>query len=114
MNKLKKYHCYIIITVLTFLIFYNSFENEFVFDDESVVVNNLSIMDISNIPKYFTGAEGFHKVIGRYYRPIVSTTYAVDYAIGELNPLGYHITNVIIHIVSCLLLFAILSELFKK
>ncbi len=114
MNKLKKYHCYIIITVLTFLIFYNSFENEFVFDDESVVVNNLSIRDISNIPKYFTGAEGFHKVIGRYYRPIVSTTYAVDYAIGELNPLGYHITNVIIHIVSCLLLFAILAELFKK
>ncbi|MFC2093514.1 tetratricopeptide repeat protein [Bacteroidota bacterium] len=114
MDKIKKYHCYIVLTVLTFIIFYNSLDNEFVFDDESVVVNNLSLQDFSNIPKYFSGSEGFHKVIGRYYRPIVSSTYTVDYAIWELNPLGYHLTNIIIHIISCLLLFAVLAELFGK
>ena len=114
MNKLKKYHCYIIITVFSFLIFYNSLENDFVFDDESVVVNNYTISDLSNIPKFFTGDEGFHKVIGRYYRPIVSSTYTIDYAIWELDPVGFHFTNIIIHLISCLLLFAVLAKLFAK
>ena len=112
MKKLKKNYCYIIIAVFAILIFYNALNNDFVFDDESVVVNNIALQDFSNIPKYFAGAEGFHKVIGRYYRPIVSTLYTVDYAIWGLNPLGYHITNIIIHVISCLLLFALLMQLF--
>ena len=112
MKKLKKNHCYIIIAVFAILIFYNSLDNDFVFDDESVVVNNIALQEFSNIPKYFAGGEGFHKVIGRYYRPIVSTLYTVDYAIWGLNPMGFHITNIIIHVISCLLLFAILMQLF--
>jgi tetratricopeptide (TPR) repeat protein len=85
-----------------------------VFDDESVVVNNIALQEFSNIPKYFAGGEGFNKVIGRYYRPIVSTLYTVDYAIWGLNPMGFHITNIIIHVISCLLLFAILMQLFGE
>jgi len=112
LKKLKKNHCYIIIAVFAILIFYNSLDNEFVFDDESVVVNNIALQEFSNIPKYFAGGEGFHKVIGRYYRPIVSTLYTVDYAIWGLNPMGFHITNIIIHVISCLLLFVILMHLF--
>ena len=94
--------------------YYNSLSNEFVFDDESVIVNNQSITSTSNIPKFFTAEEGFHKVIGKYYRPIVSATYAIDYSIWGLNPYGFHLTNVIIHIISCLLLFKILSILFWR
>ncbi|MEO8210933.1 MAG: tetratricopeptide repeat protein [bacterium] len=110
----KPFYCYIIIIIVTYSVFYNSLSNEFVFDDESVIVNNASIRDLSNIPKFFTADEGFHKVIGRYYRPIVSTTYTIDYALYGLNPYGYHLTNVIIHIIACLLLFKILSTLFWR
>ncbi|MDQ3020541.1 MAG: tetratricopeptide repeat protein [Bacteroidota bacterium] len=111
---IKSFYCYIIIIIVTFSIFYNSLSNEFVFDDESVIVNNASIRYLTNIQKFFTADEGFHKVIGRYYRPIVSATYTVDYAVYGLNPYGYHLTNVIIHIIACLLLFKILSTLFWR
>jgi len=85
-----------------------------VFDDESVVVNNLSIQSTSNIPKFFTAEEGFHKVIGKYYRPIVSASYAIDYSIWGLNPYGFHLTNIIIHCIASLLLFRIFQVLFWR
>ncbi|MEP7145475.1 MAG: tetratricopeptide repeat protein [bacterium] len=114
MSKLKHVYCYLIIIAVTYLTFHNTLSNEFVFDDESVIVNNQSIQSLSDIPRYFTAAEGFHKVIGRYYRPVVSSTYAIDYAIWGLNPYGFHLTNVIIHIICCLLLFKIFAVLFWR
>ncbi|MBS1514777.1 MAG: tetratricopeptide repeat protein [Bacteroidetes bacterium] len=114
MSGIKTSYCYILITIVTLVVFYNTFQNDFVFDDESVVQNNQSITSLSNIPKYFTGEEGFHKVIGKYYRPVVSATYAIDYALYGLSPKGFHVTNVIIHLIACLLLFKVFSLLFAK
>lgn len=114
MSNLKPVYCYLIIIIVTYSIFYNSLSNEFVFDDESVIVGNQSITDLDNIPKFFTAEDGFHKVIGRYYRPITSTTYALDYYFWGLKPYGFHLTNIIIHIISCLLLFKILTVLFWR
>lgn len=114
MQNIKSSYCYILIAIVTLIVFFNTFQNDFVFDDESVVQNNTSITSLSNIPKYFTGEEGFHKVIGKYYRPIVSATYAIDYALYGLSPKGFHITNVIIHLIASLLLFKIFSLLFAK
>jgi len=105
---------YVIIALFSFAIYANSLKNDFVFDDESVVQNNLSIQSLSNIPKYFTAEEGFHKVIGRYYRPVVSTTYAIDFYFWGLNPIGFHLTNIIINMISCLFLFSVLNKLFKN
>jgi len=114
MYNIKNPFCYLIIAVVTLIVFFNTFQNEFVFDDESVVQNNESITTLSNIPKYFTGEEGFHKVIGKYYRPVVSATYAIDYALYGLTPKGFHVTNVIVHLIASLLLFKVLLLLFSK
>ena len=114
MYNIKPVYCYVIIALFAFALFYNTLENDFVFDDESVVQTNPALKNLSNIPKYFTAQEGFHKVIGKYYRPIVSTTYTIDYALWGLTPKGFHLTNILIHLVACLLLFAVLKELFSK
>jgi tetratricopeptide (TPR) repeat protein len=71
-------------------------------------------MDLSNIPKFFTGEMGFHKVIGAYYRPVVSASYAIDYAIWKFNPFGFHLTNVIMHVINVLLFFSLLRLMFFK
>jgi len=114
MEKINKIYLYLIVGLISFAVFYNTFQNQFVFDDESVVQNNQSIQSLSNIPKFFSADEGFHKVIGRYYRPVVSTTYALDYAVWKLDPKGFHITNVLIHVIAALLLFSILLKLFGE
>ena len=103
---------YLVVAIVSFLVYYNALNNDFVFDDESVVQNNLSIQKLSNIPKFFTAEEGFHKVIGRYYRPVVSSLYAIDYAVWGMQPFGFHLTNVIIHVIASLLLLMVLMKLF--
>jgi protein O-mannosyl-transferase len=105
---------YIILAVLSFGVYANSLDNEFVFDDESVIVGYTPLQELSSIPKFFTAEEGFHQVIGRYYRPVVSTTYAVDFAIWGLKPSGFHLTNILIHTVTTLLLLSILLKLFGE
>jgi|WetSurMetagenome_2_1015567.scaffolds.fasta_scaffold30680_2 protein O-mannosyl-transferase len=112
--KIKPVYCYFTIALFSFLVFLNTLGNDFVFDDESVVQNYEAIRNLSNIPKFFTAQEGFHKVIGNYYRPIVSTTYAIDYSIWDLTPKGFHLTNNLINLIASLFLFAILYSLFKK
>lgn len=105
---------YIIVALVSFAVYANSLRNEFVFDDESVVQGDPAIMDISNIPKFFSGEQGFHKVIGAYYRPVVSSSYAIDYAIWKFDPYGFHLTNVLMHVLNSLLLFALLRLMFAS
>lgn len=105
---------YIFLAVLAFAVYFNSLQNDFVFDDESVVLGDPSITDIKNLPKYFTGEEGFHKVIGRYYRPVVSASYAIDYMVWGPKAAGFHFTNILIHLINTLLVFKLLMLLFKN
>jgi uncharacterized membrane protein len=37
----------------------------------------------------------------------------LDYLIGSTNALGYHITNLLLHILNTILVFAVSCELFK-
>jgi tetratricopeptide (TPR) repeat protein len=105
---------YLILALVTFIVYYNSLSNGFVFDDDSVVLGDPTITSLSNIPNYFTGEMGFHKVIGRYYRPVVSATYAIDYSLWKFEPFGFHLTNVLIHIINVLLLFKLLTLMFEQ
>lgn len=105
---------YAVIAIVALAVYANSLKNEFVFDDESVVLSDPTITSLSNIPGFFTGESGFHKVIGAYYRPVVSSTFTIDYALWKFDPFGFHLTNVIIHLINSLLLFALLRLMFRR
>ncbi len=46
------------------------------------------------------------------YRPLSSLTFAADYALWKLNPLGYHLRDLAIHAAVSVLLFFVLAALF--
>ncbi|MDH5287974.1 MAG: tetratricopeptide repeat protein, partial [Betaproteobacteria bacterium] len=61
----------------------NSFQNSFHFDDSHVIVGNLFIRDLSNVPRFFVDAATFSSLpANAAYRPLVSTTLALDYWLG--------------------------------
>jgi hypothetical protein len=46
-----------------------------------------------------------------FYRPIATLSYSLDYSIWGLNPFGYHLTDLIVHILVSLLVFLLLLRL---
>src|SRR5579871_5701547 len=73
----------------------NSFHNGFHFDDFHTVVDNPAIRELRNIPHFFTDATTFSVLpANRTYRPFVSTSLAIDYALGHgYSPFWFHLST---------------------
>ncbi len=79
------------------------------FDDIGLILENPAVKQLENIPARFTsGIENFP------YRPLRGISFTIDYQFSGLNPTGYHISNIIFHVLTTLLLYAIISLLTGK
>jgi len=97
--------CILLIGIL--ITYSNHFGNGFHFDDSHVIVENVHIRNIRNIPLFFKDGSTFSSLpSNQSYRPVVSTTLAIDYWLGKsLNPLYFHLTTFILFIFQGLLIF---------
>jgi hypothetical protein len=82
-------------------VYVNALHNLFVYDDHRMVVENLSIQHLFNL-----WAIVFHDVS----RPIVNISYAIDHAMWGAQPFGFHLTNVLLHMVNVVLLFIVCTR----
>ena len=80
------------------LVYVNALDNQFVYDDFRTVLNNPSIEDVWAVTAI---------IYREMTRPVVNFTYALDRAIFGGSLFGYHLTNVLLHVVNVLLLFHI-------
>jgi uncharacterized protein (TIGR02996 family) len=73
----------------------NSFHNQFHFDDFHTIVDNPAVRSLHNVPRFFTDATTFSVLpANRTYRPLVSTSLAIDYALGRgYVPFWFHINT---------------------
>lgn len=73
----------------------NHFRNDFHFDDAHTIQNNLFIRDLRNVPQFFTTPATFSSLpANQSYRPLLTTTLALDYRLGGgLKPLMFHVTS---------------------
>jgi tetratricopeptide (TPR) repeat protein len=95
----RRFRLACVAALLLFLAAYaNSLTNAFHFDDAHVIENNLFIRDLANVPRFFTDANTFSSTpANTTYRPVVSLTLAIDYAIGRgLNPVAFHVTQLLL------------------
>ena len=98
----------LLLGVLTALVYTNSLQNEFVFDDIGLVVNHSGIRDLRNLPK-FLGARGRPA-----YRPLRTASYAIDYFFFGLNPAGFRATNIALHLLNATLVFFLFRTLLRN
>ncbi|MGH9330769.1 MAG: hypothetical protein ACRD09_10015, partial [Vicinamibacterales bacterium] len=85
-------------------------------DDTDLIRGNISFLqNLRNIPDTF--ARSYFEVEGQpsgrksYYRPLVIVSFMVDAQVHGADPRVYHLTNVVIHILSVILLFMLLRRL---
>jgi len=88
-------------------LYLSTFPREFTnWDDPEYIVNNqlirsLSLQKLNRIvtEPYFAN-----------YAPLTLLSYALDYALFELNPAGYHLHNLLLHLCCVAALFALLRQ----
>ncbi|MGE4170075.1 MAG: tetratricopeptide repeat protein [Candidatus Margulisiibacteriota bacterium] len=96
----------VLIVASCFWVYQNSLNAPFVWDDEVMVVGNPLIRSFDSFGAVFgSGAFGGKVDSLSFYRPLQIASYSIDYHFWELDPFGYHLSNLILHTVSCLLLF---------
>jgi hypothetical protein len=84
------------------LVYLNALHNPFVYDDYHTIVTNASIVRLTDLR-----AIVLHDVT----RPLVNASYAVDRAIWGSRTFGFHLTNVLLHMLNVGLLFVLASRL---
>lgn len=73
-----------------------SFSGAFLLDDTHAIVENPRLRTWSNLHRR---------------RPAVNVTLAINYALGGLNPAGYHAVNLGVHLCASLLLFGVVRRI---
>ena len=96
--RISALYAIVIIFVLGFILYSNSFNCSFQFDDETTIVHNDLLQDLSDIKSiwnsYFLKSAST-RFVGLY-------SFALNYHFNQTNVFGYHLINLLIHISSAL------------
>jgi tetratricopeptide (TPR) repeat protein len=84
-----------VLVALTVAAYHNSLRAPFIFDDDSIVE---SFQHHHRSPA---------QVMIQSTRPVVQLSFAANYAVGGLDVRGYHVVNLVVHVLAALLLFGI-------
>jgi protein O-mannosyl-transferase len=116
-----------LIIAVTAAVYANSLRNSFVWDDAVIIERNDFIRSGKNLPSLFSrsyltsyskiDSMEFYTNAGsgeESYRPVTTATYFLDYRIWKLNPFGYHLTNLLLHIFNAILLFIFVKLIVKN
>jgi len=93
-----------------------SFSGQFILDDHPMVNKNPYVKEFQPFLSYFSQEDGVsaHGKIddyhSGYYRPLLNITYFVDHKLWGMHAPGFRTTNLILHLMTCLLLYLVLSR----
>src|SRR3989339_1461233 len=103
----------LLIIALPLIAFLNSLNNTFVYDDVFTITDNYFIRDWGNFPAFFT--DDYFKYSGEVtYRPVVTFSYFTDYFLWHLNPVGFHLTNILLHTANVVLVYLLVSAVSRS
>ncbi|HTD22578.1 MAG TPA: tetratricopeptide repeat protein [Terriglobales bacterium] len=106
-SKQKKFVVLSLVLVAATLLLFNPLsECRFLnYDDNDYITENLHVqsgLSWSNFVWAFTTTDVAN------WHPLTWLSYMVDYQIFKLNPAGYHLTNLLLHVLNVVLLFSVL------
>jgi len=99
----------LLLTAAALLPYLNSLGNGFHWDDHHHILENPAIRDPAGIPRLFTDPATFSRDPGiQMYRPLLMATFALNHAAGGYEGTGYHLVNLVLHLLVVLLLHRLL------
>lgn len=101
----------ILLIILTWVVYSPALENSFTNYDERAYVNEnpgLKELSTASVSKEF---KSFY--MGNYH-PLTMLSYALDYQVHKLDPKGYILTNILLHILASLFVFIFIYQITRQ
>lgn len=124
-NKYK--NIFFLFLVTTFLIYGNTLRNKYALDDEYVTATNFPVKGKEYVPNHKLVAKGIKGIPeiwkSKYatdnessfdYRPVTSSSFALEYSVFGQNPFVSHLINIILYFLCVWVLFCVLYKLFEE
>ncbi len=92
------------VVLLGVLIYSNTFQASFHFDDSNAIEENPAIRRLGDVHAIW---DAFNT------RVVAGFSFSLNYAFGKLNPFGYHLFNITCHLFSSLLVYALVLLTFQ-
>lgn len=103
---------------ITLLLYVRVAGYDFVWDDTFFIVENPAVQSADYLPGYFTDMDtnaAPHKAGDfRVYRPLRNLSYLIDHSLFGLNPGGWHLHNLLLHLINGTLVYAVFLALGGK
>src|SRR3954469_24817781 len=99
----------VILALLGFAVHFPSLQGQLIWDDQYLARDNPLIKSpllvLENFRHYL-----FIDSFSSHYRPVQNISYIVDYVIWNNDPYGFHLSNILWHLGSGILLFLLLQK----
>lgn len=104
----------VLISGAILLMYANIITGDFVYDDKNFITENWPVKKwlFTHPWDFFLKPEV--AVWSGIYRPLRTFSFAIDYQFFGLNPAGYHIENLLLHLANCILLYIFLQRMLKS
>ena len=112
----SKYASLFLLILITTISYGRSLNHQFVWDDHPIILDNPHLRKIENIPSFFLPYYWKYNHPGTkgQYRPLRTVSLSLSYYLWKFHPFGYHLTNLILHILNVLLIYLVVTRLFKS
>jgi tetratricopeptide (TPR) repeat protein len=102
------------VTLLTVVAFGRALGAPFFWDDRALILANPYLGRADGLVRFFSPAFWQSISCPDDYRPFEMFSYSLDYLVWEKNPLGYHLTNILLHIFNCAAVYLLLAPLARS
>ena len=94
----------LVLSVLTLLLYCNTFSSGYVWDDRAAIVGNKDVHGKTPLSSIFWhdfwGQDITDHESHKSYRPVTTLSYRLNYYLAELSPFWFHVGNVLIYIMT--------------
>ena len=107
--EIKKLILYVVLTVVTFAVFWQLNKYDFIsFDDGVYIKNNIYVRSGITLKGLLWA---FSTTYAEFWHPLTWFSLMLDCQLYGFNAGGYHLTNIILHVLSTLLLFWLFNHM---
>ena len=96
----------LLLVAITLVAYVPAMRGGFVWDDDDYVTENGNLHSVAGLQRIWLEIGA----VPQYY-PLVHTTFWIEYHLWGLRPLGFHLTNVLLHALNGLILWELLRRL---